>query len=62
MSELLTLEEAADRMRVPTNTLRYWRAQGTGPALFRMGKRLMTTVADVDAYIAAQREKALAGA
>lgn len=58
MHALLTIEEAAERMRVPVNTVRYWRAQGTGPALFRMGKRLMTTAADVDAYIAAQREKA----
>lgn len=58
MSDLLTIEEAAERLRVPVNTLRYWRAQGTGPTLFRMGKRLVTTPADVEAFIAAQRKKA----
>lgn len=58
--DLLNLEEAAEALHVPVQTLRFWRAQGTGPTFFRMGKRLFTTQADVNAYVAAQREKAMA--
>lgn len=60
MTELLDLNETAKALRVPVATLRHWRATGTGPAFFRQGKRLFTTQEDVNAWIASQREKAMA--
>jgi hypothetical protein len=36
--ELLTMQEAADVVRVPVATLRYWRHLGTGPRSFRIGR------------------------
>ena len=35
--ELLTLPEAAELLRAPVATLRYWRHLGTGPRSFRLG-------------------------
>jgi predicted DNA-binding transcriptional regulator AlpA len=37
--ELLTLTEAADLIRTPPATLRYWRHLGSGPRSFRLGRR-----------------------
>lgn len=53
--ELLTLTETAEILRVPVNTLRWWRQFGTGPSFFKMGRRLVTTVGDVRGYIRQQR-------
>ena len=53
--ELLTLSEAADILRVPINTLRWWRQRGTGPEFFKIGRRLFTTVGDLRRWIREQR-------
>jgi hypothetical protein len=34
--ELLTLSEVAEILRVPINTLRWWRQIGTGPEFFKI--------------------------
>jgi hypothetical protein len=39
--ELLTIHEAADIVRAPVATLRYWRHLGTGPLSFRLGRRVL---------------------
>jgi hypothetical protein len=39
--ELLTITEAADLLRAPVATLRYWRHLGTGPRSFRLGRRVL---------------------
>ena len=36
--ELLTIIEAADLLRTPVATLRYWRNIGYGPGSFRVGR------------------------
>ena len=36
--ELLTITEAADPLRAPVATLRYWRNIGYGPGSFRVGR------------------------
>ena len=54
--ELLTLPEVAARLRVPVNTLRWWRQKGTGPGFFKVGRRLVTTVGDLQAWIEEQKE------
>jgi hypothetical protein len=33
--EMLTLDETAELLRVPENTLRYWRVTGAGPGASR---------------------------
>src|SRR3954469_16474862 len=42
--ELLTLSEVAEILKVPINTLRWWRQLGTGPEFFKIGRHLVTTV------------------
>jgi hypothetical protein len=53
--ELLTLSEVAERLRVPMNTIRWWRQKGTGPGFFKVGRRLVTTVGDLQAWIEKQK-------
>ena len=53
--ELLTLSEAAEILKVPVNTLRWWRQLGTGPQFFKIGRHLVTTVGDVRQFIRDQR-------
>ena len=52
--ELLTLPEAAEVLRAPVATLRYWRHLGTGPRSFRLGRRVVYRLADVHAWIETQ--------
>ena len=56
--ELLTLSETAEILKVPVNTLRWWRQLGTGPAFFKIGRHLVTTVGDVRQFIREQRRAA----
>jgi excisionase family DNA binding protein len=60
LPELLTIAEAADVLRTPVATLRYWRHQGIGPRSFRLGRRVLYRRDDLRAWIAAQRERAAA--
>lgn len=53
--ELLSLAEVAEILKVPVNTLRWWRQQHTGPEFFKMGRRLVTTVGDVRVFMREQR-------
>lgn len=52
---LLTPMEVAERLRVSTRTLEFWRHQGRGPAFVRLGKRVRYRPDDVEAFIAEQR-------
>lgn len=36
--DLMTIVEAADLLRAPVATLRYWRSIGYGPRSFRVGR------------------------
>lgn len=57
MSTLLTLEEVAQRTRVPASTLRYWRHKGDyGPPSTRIGRRVVYRESDLEAWIAEQFE------
>jgi excisionase family DNA binding protein len=48
---LLTLQEAADKLRTPVSTLRYWRHMGIGPRSLKLGRRVLYRLSDLDAYI-----------
>lgn len=54
---ILTTAEAAEVLRVPVGTLRYWRHQGTGPKSFKLGaKRVAYMREDLDAWLQQQYE------
>ena len=49
--QLLTTEQAAEILNVPSATLRWWRHQQTGPRAFRLGARkIMYKRSDVIAW------------
>lgn len=52
--DLVTIKEAALRLRQPESTLRYWRAQGKGPAFIKLGRRLVCHRADLERFVAEQ--------
>ena len=53
--DLLTIGEAAELLRAPVATLRYWRHLGTGPRSFRLGRRVLYRRDDVTAWVEDQR-------
>jgi excisionase family DNA binding protein len=57
--DLLTISEAADLLRAPIATLRYWRHLGTGPTSFRLGRRVLYRRDDLHAWIAACHDRDL---
>ena len=59
--DLLTLTEAAELLRAPVATLRYWRHLGTGPRSFRLGRRVLYRRDDLYVWIAAQHGADQAG-
>ena len=48
---LLTITEAADCLRTPVATLRYWRHRDIGPRSFRLGRRVLYRREDLSAWI-----------
>ncbi len=59
-AELLTISEAAQLLRAPVATLRYWRHLGTGPCSFRLGRRVLYRRDDLHAWIDARRDQGTA--
>jgi excisionase family DNA binding protein len=55
--ELLTISEAAQLVRAPVATLRYWRHLGTGPRSFRLGRRVLYRRDDLRAWIDTQHDQ-----
>lgn len=56
-NRLLTIEEAAEYLRLARPTLARWRCQGLGPAFVRLGSRIMYREADVAAFVERQRRE-----
>jgi predicted DNA-binding transcriptional regulator AlpA len=54
--DLLTITEAAQVVRAPVATLRYWRHLGKGPKSLRVGRRVFYSRSDIEAWIMAQRD------
>ena len=52
--ELVTITEAAELLRAPVATLRYWRHRNTGPRSFRLGRRVLYRRDDLRAWIDAR--------
>jgi excisionase family DNA binding protein len=55
--DLLTISEAAELLRAPVATLRYWRHLGTGPRSFRLGRRVLYRRDDLHSWIATQQDR-----
>jgi len=53
--DFLTLSEVAAILRVPVNTLRWWRQRSEGPRFFKIGRHLVTTIGDLRAWIDEQK-------
>ena len=53
--DFLTLPEVAAILKVPVNTLRWWRQRGDGPAFFKIGRHLVTTIGDLRLWIEEQK-------
>lgn len=51
MEKLLSVEEVADFLGVPVNTLYQWRHKGTGPNAFRVGRFLRYDPVDVREWL-----------
>jgi len=56
--ELLTLTEAAQLLRAPIATLRWWRHNGTGPRSFRLGRHVLYRRDDLHTWIDTQHDLA----
>jgi excisionase family DNA binding protein len=56
VTELLTIEEVAERLRVSVPTVRWLRQEGRFTPAIKVGRRLMWDARDVDAWLKAQRE------
>jgi len=50
-TELLTSRETASMLRVPVRTLYLWRASGSGPPAYRVGKRTLYRRSDVESWL-----------
>jgi excisionase family DNA binding protein len=57
VDELLTLEEVAAILKLPSATLRKWRAEGHPPQAFRVGRWLRYRRSAVEEFLAAQEAK-----
>ena len=54
--DLLTKEEAAAFIHVPTNTLSFWIQTGTAPPSAKIGRRRMFRRSDLEAFVDAKFE------
>ena len=59
--DLLTITEAAELLRAPVATLRYWRHLGTGPRSFRLGRRVLYRRDDLQAWVEEQLGRSATG-
>jgi excisionase family DNA binding protein len=57
---LMTIDEVAQRLRVPVLTIRWLRQEGRFVPAIKVGRRLVWDARDVDAWIERQREGAAA--
>jgi hypothetical protein len=56
MPRYLTTEEVADLLRTSPESVRYWRHIGKGPRSFKVAKRVLYAVEDVETFIAEARQ------
>lgn len=52
----VTSEELAQTCRTSVETVRYWRHVGKGPRSFKVGRRVLYRIEDVEAWLAEARD------
>lgn len=57
MPRNLTTEEVADRFRTSAETVRFWRHVGKGPRSFKVGRRVLYALDDVERWEREARER-----
>lgn len=55
--EFLTTEETANYLKIAVPTLEGYRVKGIGPSFVKLGRRVVYSRADLDAYAAANKHK-----
>lgn len=58
--EYLNINEAAEYLNVSRPTLDKWRMDACGPAVHRVGRRVLYSIADLRAFMDDHRSEALA--
>lgn len=53
---LISMQEVADRLGVPLQTLRRWRKHGRGPKGYPLGRRVNFRWSEVEAWLDQQHE------
>jgi len=53
-SRLLTIEEVADLLQLPVNTLYQWRSRGDGPPGMRLGRHVRYSPEGVERWLSDQ--------
>ena len=56
LEPLMGVEELAEYLGVPVQTIYDWRVAGTAPRAFKFGKRLKFAVSDVQSWLRAHQE------
>jgi hypothetical protein len=56
-SRLVSTKELSKMWDMPESTLRYWRCVGIGPVYVKLGGRIKYDLADVEAYVRANKRK-----
>jgi hypothetical protein len=51
MTKYLTTQEVAEIARHPAETVRYWRHVGKGPRSFKVGRRVLYAIEDVEQWL-----------
>jgi predicted DNA-binding transcriptional regulator AlpA len=59
--ELIGTKAVSEWLGIPEETLRYWRHIGSGPASFKLGRRVVYERAECQRWLDAQRAATLAG-
>jgi excisionase family DNA binding protein len=59
LESLMTVDELAEYLRVPKDTVYHWRKHGQGPRGFRTGRYVRFRRSDVDAWLETQRDPEL---
>ena len=54
---LVSTKQLSKMWDMPESTLRYWRCAGIGPAYVKLGGRIKYDLADVEAYVRANKRK-----
>ena len=56
MAQYMTIEEVAEVLRTSVETVRYWRHVGKGPRSFKVGRRVLYAIEDVEAFVEQARK------